>query len=106
LGFARIVSPFGMKYANPLNVYLGGEGRIIDMKGIRPLSMFLFCLLFSFGCMATKVVTTPVKWTVKGAAKTTKIVTKGAVKAGKGAVGVVAYPFKDDDPEYRDDELE
>jgi hypothetical protein len=56
--------------------------------------------------MATKVVTTPVKWTVKGVYKTTKIATKGAIKAGKGAVGVVTYPFKDDDPEYRDDESE
>jgi len=65
------------------------------MKYIRAFSIFLFFLLFSFGCMATKVVTTPVKWTAKGAAKTTKIVTKGAVKA----VDVVTYPFEDDEPE-------
>ena len=82
-----------------MNVYLGEKKEIVDMKCIRPFSIFLFFLLFSFGCVATKVVTTPVKWTVKGAAKTTKIVTKGAVKAGKGAVGVVTYPFKDDEPE-------
>ncbi len=69
------------------------------MKGLRPLSIFLFCLFFSSGCMATKIVTTPVKWTVKGAVKATKIVTKGTVKAGKGAVGVVTYPLKDDEPE-------
>jgi len=49
--------------------------------------------------MATKVVTTPVKWTVKGAAKTTKIVTKGVVKGGKLAVDVVTYPFEDDEPQ-------
>ncbi len=49
--------------------------------------------------MATKVVTTPVKWTVKGATKTTKMGTKGAVKVGKGAVDVVTYPFEDDEPE-------
>ena len=72
---------------------------MLDMKCIRPFSIFLFFLLFSFGCMATKVVTTPVKWTVKGTAKTTKIVTKGAVKVGKGAVGVVTDPFRDDEPE-------
>jgi hypothetical protein len=76
------------------------------MKAIRPLSIVLLYLLLSFGCVATKVVTTPVKWTVKGAAKTTKIVTKGAVKAGKGAVGVVTYPFKDDEPEYGDNDPE
>ena len=82
-----------------MNVYLGGEKEIVDMKYIRAFSIFLFFLLFSFGCMATKVVTTPVKWTAKGAAKTTKIVTKGAVKVGKGAVDVVTYPFEDDEPE-------
>lgn len=69
------------------------------MKGIKSFSIFLFCLLFSFGCMATKVVTTPVKWTVKGATKTTKMATKGAVKVGKGTVDVVTHPFKDDEPE-------
>lgn len=69
------------------------------MKCIRPFSIFLFFLLFSFGCVATKVVTTPVKWTVKGTYKATKMTTKGAVKAGKGAVGVVTYPFTDDESE-------
>jgi len=69
------------------------------MRYVRPFCIFLFFLVFGFGCMATKVVTTPVKWTAKGAAKTTKIVTKGAVKVGKGTVDVVTYPFEDDEPE-------
>lgn len=49
--------------------------------------------------MVTKVVTTPVKWTVKGAYTTTKMATKGAVKAGKGAVKAVTYPLRDDESE-------
>ncbi len=69
------------------------------MSYIRAYCFFLFSLAFIFGCSPTKIVTTPVKWTVKGAYKATKITTKGAVKAGKGAVGVVTSPFKDDEPE-------
>ncbi len=69
------------------------------MRYVRPLGIFLVFLLFTFGCGATKIVTKPVKWTVKGTYKATKTVTKGAYKVGKGAVGVVTYPFKDDEPD-------
>ena len=56
-------------------------------------------LTLSSGCMVTKVVTTPVKWTVKGAYTTTKMATKGAVRAGKGVVKAVTYPLRDDEGE-------
>ena len=69
------------------------------MRYVRPSALFLIFLLFTFGCGVTKVVTKPVKWTVKGTYKATKTVTKGAFKVGKGAVGVVTYPFKDDEPD-------
>ncbi len=69
------------------------------MRYVRLTCIFLFFFVFNFGCGVTKVVTTPVKWTVKGVYKATKVTTKGAVKAGKGAVGVVTYPFEDDEPE-------
>jgi hypothetical protein len=49
--------------------------------------------------MVAEVVTTPVKWTVKGAYSTTKMATKVAVKAGKGAVKAVTYPLRDDEGE-------
>jgi hypothetical protein len=66
---------------------------------VRPSCIVLFFLVFNFGCGATKVVTKPVKWTVKGAYKTTKMATKGAVKLGKGVVGVATAPFGDDESE-------
>ena len=61
---------------------------------IRRYFIFL-CVIFSFGCGATKLVTKPVKWTIKGAYETTKLATKGTVKVGKGVVGAVTYPFRD-----------
>jgi len=70
-----------------------------DMRHIITFCFFPLLLVSSSGCMVTKVVTTPVKWTVKGAYTTTKIATKGAVKAGKGAVKAVTYPFRDDESE-------
>lgn len=65
----------------------------------RPSWIVLFFRVFNFGCGATKVVTKPVTWTVKGAYKTTKMATKGAVKVGKGVVGVATAPFRDDESE-------
>ncbi len=57
---------------------------------------FIFlCVFFGFGCGVSKVVTTPVKWTVKGAYTTTKMAAKGTVKVGKGVVGAATYPFRD-----------
>jgi hypothetical protein len=69
------------------------------MKYIRLACILLIFLVFTFGCGVTKVVTKPVKWTVKGTYKATKAATKGAAKVGKGAVGVVTYPFRDDESE-------
>lgn len=75
------------------------KGDIVDMRYIKPFCIFVFFLMFIFGCGATNVVTKPVKWTVKGAYKATKLATKGAVKVGKGVVGVATSPFKDDESE-------
>ena len=93
----------GIKYAihlfityNALSTQMGSTG---DMRYIITCCFFPLFLVSSSGCMVTKVVTTPVKWTVKGAYTTTKIATKGAVKAGKGAVKAVTYPFRDDESE-------
>ena len=69
------------------------------MGYIRLACIFLIFLVFTFGCGVTKVVTKPVKWTVKGTYKATKTATKGAAKVGKGAIGVVTYPFRDDESE-------
>ena len=69
------------------------------MRYIGLSCIFLIFLVFALGCGATKVVTKPIKWTVKGTYKAAKIATKGAVKVGKGAVGVATYPFRDDEPE-------
>ena len=71
----------------------------LDMTYIRLVCILPIFLVFTFGCGVTKVVTKPVKWTVKGTYKATKTVTKGAAKVGKGAVGVVTSPFKDDESE-------
>lgn len=54
----------------------------------RHLFVLVFCMVFTIGCGATKVVTKPIEWTAKGAYKTTKL-------AAKGVVGVTTYPFKD-----------
>lgn len=62
--------------------------------GIRRYFIFVF-IIFGFGCGASKVVTKPVEWTVKGAYQTTKMAAKGSVMVGKGVVGAATYPFKD-----------
>jgi hypothetical protein len=69
------------------------------MGYIRLACILPIFLVFTFGCGVTKVVTKPVKWTVKGTYKATKTVTKGAAKVGKGAVGVVTSPFREDESE-------
>lgn len=66
--------------------------------GIRRYFIFL-CLTFSFGCGASKVVTKPVEWTVKGAYQTAKMAAKGTVMVGKGVVGAATYPFRDQEME-------
>jgi len=66
----------------------------LEVMDIRRYFVLLF-IIFSFGCGATKVVTKPVEWAVKGAYKTTKVAAKGTVKVGKGVVGVATYPFRD-----------
>jgi hypothetical protein len=72
---------------------------IVAMRYIRASLIFVTLISFCLGCGVTKVVTTPVKWTVKGAYKTTKIATKGAVKVGKGALSAATYPFRDEERE-------
>jgi len=61
----------------------------------RHLFVFAFCMVFTMGCGATKVVTKPIEWTAKGTYKTTKLIVKGTIKVGKGVVGVTTYPFRD-----------
>ena len=65
---------------------------------IRRYFIFL-CIIFSFGCGTTKVVTKPLEWTLRGAYKTTKMAAKGTVKVGKGVVGAATYPFRDQEME-------
>lgn len=65
------------------------------------INLLFIALLISFlllpigGCAVSKVVTTPVKYTAKGVVGTGKVV----YWTGKGAVGILSYPFKDSELE-------